>query len=190
MIAYSTCSQLGYMFVAAGVGAYQAAMFHLFTHAFFKALLFLGAGSVIHAMDHEQDMRRYGGLAKIPKTYWAMMIGTIAITGIGHPADPHRLRRLLLEGRDHRAATPGRRATDAAYFAFVLLVIFVRRPDQLLFLAAGVLHLQRPRRAGPSADDHAHESPRTMLIPLVVLAAGAILAGMIGTSRSSATMTP
>jgi len=84
VIAYSTCSQLGYMFFAAGVGAYGAAMFHLFTHAFFKALLFLGAGSVIHAMHHEQDMRFYGGLRKhIPLTFWAMTIGTLAITGVG-----------------------------------------------------------------------------------------------------------
>jgi NADH-quinone oxidoreductase subunit L len=84
VIAYSTCSQLGYMFMAAGVGAYGAAMFHLFTHAFFKALLFLGAGSVIHAMHHEQDMRYYGGLRKhIPLTFWAMTIGTLAITGVG-----------------------------------------------------------------------------------------------------------
>ncbi|WP_342249914.1 NADH-quinone oxidoreductase subunit L [Sphingomonas sp. OTU376] len=87
VIAYSTCSQLGYMFFAAGVGAYGAAMFHLFTHAFFKALLFLGAGSVIHAMHHEQDMRFYGGLwKKIPVTYWTMMAGTLAITGVGIPA--------------------------------------------------------------------------------------------------------
>jgi len=84
VIAYSTCSQLGYMFFAAGVGAYGVAMFHLFTHAFFKALLFLGAGSVIHAMHHEQDMRYYGGLRKaIPFTFWAMMAGTLAITGVG-----------------------------------------------------------------------------------------------------------
>ncbi|WP_265529963.1 NADH-quinone oxidoreductase subunit L [Sphingomicrobium marinum] len=84
VIAYSTCSQLGYMFFAAGVGAYGAAMFHLFTHAFFKALLFLGAGSVIHAMHHEQDMRFYGDLRKkIPLTFWAMVIGTLAITGVG-----------------------------------------------------------------------------------------------------------
>lgn len=84
VIAYSTCSQLGYMFFAAGVGAYGAAMFHLFTHAFFKALLFLGAGSVIHAMHHEQDMRYYGGLRRhIPITFWAMMMGTLAITGVG-----------------------------------------------------------------------------------------------------------
>jgi NADH-quinone oxidoreductase subunit L len=84
VIAYSTCSQLGYMFFAAGVGSFGGAMFHLFTHAFFKALLFLGAGSVIHAMHHEQDMRFYGGLRKhIPVTFWSMMAGTLAITGVG-----------------------------------------------------------------------------------------------------------
>ena len=86
VIAYSTCSQLGYMFVALGVGAYQVGIYHLFTHAFFKALLFLGAGSVIHAMSNEQDMRKMGGLRKIiPKTYILMLIGTLALTGFGIP---------------------------------------------------------------------------------------------------------
>ncbi len=86
VIAYSTCSQLGYMFAALGVGAYGAAVFHLFTHAFFKALLFLCAGSVIHSVSEEQDMRRMGGLRKlIPITYWMMVIGTVAITGLGIP---------------------------------------------------------------------------------------------------------
>ena len=86
VIAYSTCSQLGYMFVGLGVGGYSLGIFHLFTHAFFKALLFLGAGSVIHAMHHEQDMRAMGGLRKeIPFTFWMMMIGTLALTGVGIP---------------------------------------------------------------------------------------------------------
>ena len=86
VIAYSTMSQLGYMFVAAGVGVYSVAMFHLLTHAFFKAMLFLGAGSVIHGMHHEQDMRNYGGLKdKFPVTFWIMLIGTLAITGVGIP---------------------------------------------------------------------------------------------------------
>src|SRR4029453_19135693 len=86
VIAYSTCSQLGYMFVGCGVGAYAAGIFHLFTHASFKALLFLGAGSVIHAMHHEQDMRKMGGLAKkLPITWTVMLIGTLALTGVGIP---------------------------------------------------------------------------------------------------------
>ena len=102
VIAYSTCSQLGYMFVACGVGAYPAGIFHLFTHAFFKALLFLGAGSVIHAMHHEQDMRNMGGLApKIPLTWAMMLIGTLALTGVGIP-HLFGLRRLPLQGRHHR----------------------------------------------------------------------------------------
>ena len=104
VIAYSTCSQLGYMFVGLGVGAYSVGMFHLFTHAFFKALLFLGAGSVIIAMHHEQDMRQMGGLwRKIPFTYWMMLIGTLALTGF--PVH----RRLLLQGRDHRGGLCGQR---------------------------------------------------------------------------------
>jgi NADH:ubiquinone oxidoreductase subunit 4 (subunit M) len=103
VIAYSTCSQLGYMFVALGMGFYSAAIFHLFTHAFFKALLFLGSGSVIHAVSDEQDMRKMGGLRKlIPTTYWMMVIGTLALTGVGIPATDHRHGRLLLQGRHHR----------------------------------------------------------------------------------------
>ena len=103
VIAYSTCSQLGYMFVAAGVGVYSAAMFHLFTHAFFKALLFLCAGSVIHAMHHEQDMRAYGGLrTQAPRDVLDHGDRHAGHHGGGHPAHPHRLRRVPLQGRHHR----------------------------------------------------------------------------------------
>ena len=103
VIAYSTCSQLGYMFVALGVGAYGAAIFHLFTHAFFKALLFLGSGSVIHAVSDEQDMRKMGGLRKlIPTTYWMMIDRHAGADRRRHPGDDHRHRRLLLQGRHHR----------------------------------------------------------------------------------------
>ncbi len=103
VIAYSTCSQLGYMFVAAGVGVYSAAMFHLFTHAFFKAMLFLGAGSVIHAMHHEQDMRNYGGLRKkIPYTFCGDDDRHAGDHRRRHPADPYRVCRVPVEGRDHR----------------------------------------------------------------------------------------
>jgi len=122
VIAYSTCSQLGYMFFAAGVGAYQPAMFHLFTHAFFKALLFLGAGSVIHGMHHEQDMRKMGGLWKLlPVTYATMMIGTIAITGMGMPGvggfAGFYSKDSILESA-YAAATTGHSA--AGMFAFVI----------------------------------------------------------------------
>ncbi|HEY5678064.1 MAG TPA: NADH-quinone oxidoreductase subunit L, partial [Myxococcales bacterium] len=122
VIAYSTCSQLGYMFMAAGVGAYQAGMFHLFTHAFFKALLFLGAGSVIHAMAHEQDMRRYGGLAKyLPVTTAVMVIGTIAITGLGLPG--LELGFAGFYSKDsiiHAAYAAGAAGDGMGYFAFVI----------------------------------------------------------------------
>ncbi|MDP3404541.1 MAG: NADH-quinone oxidoreductase subunit L [Brevundimonas sp.] len=122
VIAYSTCSQLGYMFFAAGVGVYESAMFHLFTHAFFKALLFLGAGSVIHGMHHEQDMRKMGGLWKLlPVTYAVMMIGTIAITGLGIPEiggfAGFYSKDSIIESA-YAAATTGHSA--AGYFAFVV----------------------------------------------------------------------
>lgn len=122
VIAYSTCSQLGYMFFAAGVGAYQPAMFHLFTHAFFKALLFLGAGSVIHGMHHEQDMRKMGGLWKLlPVTYAVMMIGTIAITGLGLPGvggfAGFYSKDSIIESA-YAAATSGH--SPAGMFAFVI----------------------------------------------------------------------
>ena len=115
IVAYSTCSQLGYMFVAMGVGAYSVGMFHLFTHAFFKALLFLGSGSVIHAMHHEQDIRHMGGLKdRIPFTYIVM---------IDRHAGAHRLpahRRLFLQGRDHRGGLVGN--NPMALYAFVCTV--------------------------------------------------------------------
>jgi NADH-quinone oxidoreductase subunit L len=122
VIAYSTCSQLGYMFFAAGVGVYESAMFHLFTHAFFKALLFLGAGSVIHGMHHEQDMRKMGGLWKLlPVTYAVMMIGTIAITGLGIPEiggfAGFYSKDSIIESA-YAAATTGHSA--AGYFAFIV----------------------------------------------------------------------
>ncbi|WP_293906980.1 NADH-quinone oxidoreductase subunit L [Phenylobacterium sp.] len=124
VIAYSTCSQLGYMFMAAGVGAYQASMFHLFTHAFFKALLFLGAGSVIHGMAHEQDMRRYGGLAKyLPVTFAVMTIGTIAITGLGIPGLELGFAGFYSKDSIIRAAYSAGAAGDPlGYFAFVMAV--------------------------------------------------------------------
>jgi NADH-quinone oxidoreductase subunit L len=122
VIAYSTCSQLGYMFMAAGVGAYQAGMFHLFTHAFFKALLFLGAGSVITAMIHEQDMRRYGGLARyLPITFAVMTIGTISITGLGIPG--LELGFAGFYSKDsiiHAAYAAGAAGDGMGYFAFVI----------------------------------------------------------------------
>ena len=175
VIAYSTCSQLGYMFVACGVGAYTAGVFHLFTHAFFKALLFLGAGSVIHAMHHEQDMRNMGGLrGKIPITWAMMLIGTLALTGVGIPhvggfAGFHS-KDAIVEAA-YAAHTPGN-------FAFWLLVAAALMTSfyswRLMFLT-----FYGKTRAEPDTYKHAHESPPVMLIPLFVLAAGAILAGIV-----------
>jgi len=177
VIAYSTCSQLGYMFVAAGVGAYPAAMFHLFTHAFFKALLFLCAGSVIHAMHHEQDMRNYGGLRhKIPKTFWTMMIGTLAITGVGIPLTHIGFAGFLSKDAIIESAWAG--TNGAASYAFWLLVISALFTSFYSWRLMFMTFYGKPR-GDHHAHDHAHESPNTMVIPLVVLAAGAIFAGMI-----------
>ncbi len=181
VIAYSTCSQLGYMFVAAGVGFYQAAMFHLFTHAFFKALLFLGAGSVIHAMHHEQDMRKYGGLRKkIPVTFWMMMLGTLAITGFGIPLSGDLFMPLGFAGFVSKdAIIEGSWAAHSAQgeFAFWLLVIAAVFTSfyswRLIFLT--FFGETRDRKHW----EHAHESPSVMMWPLYILGAGAVLAGML-----------
>ena len=173
VIAYSTCSQLGYMFVAAGVGSYSVAMFHLLTHAFFKALLFLCAGSVIHAMHHEQDMRHYGGLRKkIPLTFWAMMIGTLAITGVGIPFTHIGFAGFLSKDAIVEVAWVG---SPYAFWLTVIAAAFTSFYSwRLMFLT----FFGTPR-GDRHAYDHAHESPRTMLIPLGVLSLGAALSGMV-----------
>ena len=196
VIAYSTCSQLGYMFFAAGVGAYGAAMFHLFTHAFFKALLFLGAGSVIHAMHHEQDMRYYGGLRKaIPFTFFAMLAGTLAITGLGvyHLG----VGFAGFWSKDAILEVAFARGTQVSVTAFwlgvgaALLTSFYSW--RLLFLTfwgrprwIESEHIQHavhktPEQAGEDTTGgyHPHESPVSMLIPLGVLSIGAIAAGQV-----------
>lgn len=198
VIAYSTCSQLGYMFVAAGVGVYSVAMFHLFTHAFFKAMLFLGAGSVIHATHHEQDMRNYGGLRKkIPFTFWAMMIGTLAITGVGIPLTHIGFAGFLSKDAVIESAWAGN------HYAFYLLVIAACFTSFYSWRLMFMTFYGENRAHGHDAhghdahghdahghDDHGHgdhghghhephESPAVMLIPLGVLAVGAVFAGMV-----------
>jgi NADH-quinone oxidoreductase subunit L len=184
VIAYSTCSQLGYMFVAAGVGVYSVAMFHLFTHAFFKAMLFLGAGSVITATHHEQDMRNYGGLRKkIPLTFWAMMIGTLAITGVGIPLTHYGFAGFLSKDAVIESAWVG------SAYAFWLLVVaacmtsfYSWRLMFMTFFGQSRAHGHDGHGHGHGHDDHAHEpheSPLTMLIPLGVLALGAVFSGML-----------
>ena len=175
VIAYSTCSQLGYMFVAAGVGVYSVAMFHLFTHAFFKAMLFLGAGSVIHGMHHEQDMRNYGGLRKkLPVTFWAMLIGTLAITGVGIPLTHFGFAGFLSKDAVIESAWAG---THGGY-AFWMLVIAALFTSFYSWRLMFLTFWGKPR-GDKHTHEHAHESPTVMLVPLGVLALGAVFAGMI-----------
>jgi len=177
VIAYSTCSQLGYMFFAAGVSAYGAAMFHLFTHAFFKALLFLCAGSVIHAMSGEQDMRKMGGIAKlVPKTYVLMWIGSLALAGIGIPGTIFGFagfdsKDVILESAWGAHSGIGRFAFWLGIAAAVMTAFYSWR---LLFMT-----FHGKSRADHHVLEHAHESPWIMVGPLVVLAIGAAFAGMI-----------
>ena len=213
VIAYSTCSQLGYMFFAAGVGAYEAAMFHLFTHAFFKALLFLGAGSVIHGMDHEQDMRKMGGLMKLlPVTYGVMTIGTIAITGLGIPGvggfAGFYSKDSIIESA-YAAAASGHSAVGMFAFLVGILaagltayyswrLVFMTFHNRPVWKTEGAHHAddhatsaQLETHSEPLADDgyahdhghhgplKPHESPWVMLVPLIVLAIGAVGAGMV-----------
>ncbi|MEZ6031280.1 MAG: NADH-quinone oxidoreductase subunit L [Hyphomonadaceae bacterium] len=196
VVAYSTCSQLGYMFFAAGLGAYGAAMFHLFTHAFFKALLFLGAGSVIHGMHHEQDMRYMGGVRQPMTLTWAMMlIGTLALIGFGIPGTEIGFAGFFSKDAVIESAF----ASDSAFgpFAFwcgiaaALLTSFYSW--RLMFMTFEGKYRPNPHAHHDDhghADDHAHaapkdgrapahESPWVMLAPLVLLATGAVFAGVL-----------
>jgi NADH-quinone oxidoreductase subunit L len=171
VIAYSTCSQLGYMFVGLGLGAYETGIFHLFTHAFFKALLFLGAGSVIHAVSDEQDMRKMGGLrTHIPVTYWMMVIGTLSLTGFPFTAG-YFSKDAIIE-----AAYAG--GTSVAGYGFVLTVVVAAMTSFYSWRLIFMTFHGRPN-APPEVMKHIHESPLVMLIPLGVLAAGSILAGLV-----------
>ncbi|MBX8801796.1 NADH-quinone oxidoreductase subunit L [Pseudochrobactrum asaccharolyticum] len=175
VIAYSTCSQLGYMFVALGVGAYGAAVFHLFTHAFFKALLFLGAGSVIHAVSDEQDMRRMGGLRKlIPTTYWMMIIGTVALTGLGIPGTVIGTAGFFSKDAIIESAFASHSA--ASGFAFTLLVIAAAFTSFYSWRLIFMTFHGKPR-ATAEVMHHVHDSPPVMLVPLFILAVGALFAG-------------
>jgi NADH-quinone oxidoreductase subunit L len=177
VIAYSTCSQLGYMFVALGVGAYGAAVFHLFTHAFFKALLFLCAGSVIHAVDGEQDMRYMGGLRKhIPITFWTMTIGTLALTGVGIPGTAIGFAGFF--SKDYIIESAYASHSVLAGFAFTLLVIAALFTSFYSWRLAFLTFFGKPR-ASADVMHHVHESPMVMLLPLFVLTVGAVLGGVV-----------
>jgi NADH-quinone oxidoreductase subunit L len=176
VIAYSTCSQLGYMFVAMGLGAYGVGMFHLFTHAFFKALLFLGAGSVIHAMSGEQDMRKMGGLRPHIRITWAMMlIGTLALTGVGIPG---LIGFAGFHSKDAIIESSFAAHSGVGLFAFALLVIAAFCTSFYSWRLA-FMTFEGESRADKEVQSHVHESPSVMLVPLYVLAAGAVFAGMV-----------
>jgi NADH-quinone oxidoreductase subunit L len=174
VLAYSTVSQLGYMFLALGVGAYWVAIFHLFTHAFFKALLFLCSGSVIHAMGGEQDMRRMGALKdKIPTTHWTMWVGSVAIAGIPFLAGFFSKDEILWQAY----SSPG--GSKLLWFVGLatagLTAFYMWRLMNMTFY--GKSHV------APEVAKHVHESPATMTVPLTLLAIGSVLAGWLGTPK-------
>ena len=171
VIAYSTCSQLGYMFFALGVSAYGAAIFHLFTHAFFKALLFLGSGSVIHASSDEQDMRNMGGLrTKIPVTFWMMTIGTLALTGFPFLAGYYS-KDMIIEAAFAAHTSVGSFAFGLGVTAALMTSFYSWRLVFMTFFGES--------RASKEVQDHVHESPQVMLVPLYILAVGALFAGFV-----------
>ncbi|MFZ0860804.1 MAG: NADH-quinone oxidoreductase subunit L [Candidatus Sulfotelmatobacter sp.] len=176
VLAYSTVSQLGYMFLALGVGAFSAAVFHVFTHSFFKALLFLGAGSVIHAMSGEQDMRNMGDLRqRIPTTYWTMMIASLAITGIPPFAGFFSKDEILWqtwtsEGGAYRILW------FIGYVTALMTAFYMFRLIYLTFSG-------RPRMSH-DVEHHIHESPSSMTMPLVILAVCSLFAGFLGWPHS------
>ena len=184
IVAYSTCSQLGFMFFAAGVGAYGAAMFHLFTHAFFKALLFLGSGAVIHGLHHEQDIKKMGAVkVLLPATHVMMLIGTVAITGVGvpgwHPFGPpvgtagFVSKDAILEAA-FAAGQAGKAFGNYAFWLGLIAAVFTAFYSwRLIFLT-----FWGPSRVSEEVRKHPHAVPTIMLASLVPLAVGALFAGM------------
>jgi NADH-quinone oxidoreductase subunit L len=174
VLAYSTVSQLGYMFLALGVGAYWVAIFHLFTHAFFKALLFLGSGSVIHAVGGEQDMRRMGALKnKIPITHWTMFVGSVAIAGIPGFAGFFSKDEILWQA--YSSPLGSRLLWFVGLATAGLTAFYMWRLMNLTFYGKS--------RVAPETAKHIHESPASMTVPLTLLAAGSVLAGWLGTPK-------
>src|SRR3954462_11374695 len=180
VVAYSTCSQLGYMFFAAGVGAYSAAMFHLMTHAFFKALLFLGSGSVIHPLHHEQDMRQMGGMKeKVPQTFYLMWVGTLALSGIGVPfLLGHGIGFAGFYSKDAMLESAFGSHSMVGFIAFwlgtVAAFLTAFYSTRLMFMT-----FYGKYRGDHHTWDHTHESPPVILVPLYVLGTGAALSGLV-----------
>jgi NADH-quinone oxidoreductase subunit L len=184
VLAYSTVSQLGYMFLAMGVGAYAAGIFHLYTHAFFKALLFLGSGAVIHALGGEQDLRRMGGLRKaLPITYWTFLIGALAIAGVpglaGFFSKDHVLFMTYISG--HRTLWAIGLLTSLLTAVYMFRVVFLAFHGPLSSAAPGH-EAQHPAPQHPGSRPNLHDAPPAMAVALVVLALGSVGAGYVGTS--------
>ncbi|MGC2476895.1 MAG: NADH-quinone oxidoreductase subunit L [Candidatus Sulfotelmatobacter sp.] len=179
VLAYSTVSQLGYMFLALGVGAFAAGVFHVFTHAFFKALLFLGAGSVIHAMSGEQDMRNMGGLAeKIPVTYRTMLIATLAIAGIPPFAGFFSKDEILWQAWTSEGV--------AYHLLWIIGYVTALMTAFYMFRLMYLTFWSPSRVASHEIEHHIHESPASMTMPLVVLAVMSLFAGFLGFPQSLA----
>ena len=171
VLAYSTVSQLGYMFLALGVGAFAAGIFHLMTHAFFKALLFLGSGSVIHALHHEQDMRKMGALKnKIPVTFWTMFVGTLAIAGTPFLAGFFSKDEILWKAFSSNQGHVLLWLLGAAVAGMTAFYMF-----RLIFMT-----FFGESRVDHHTEHHIHESPRSMTVPLIILAIGSVVAGYVG----------
>ena len=169
VLAYSTVSQLGYMFLAVGIGAFSAAIFHLFTHAFFKACLFLGSGSVIHALDGEQDMRKMGGLKSyLPKTYWTYVIATLAIAGVPLTAGFFSKDLILWQAFSH-----------GSYALWLIGVVTAGLTAFYMFRQLFMV-FHGSSRVDDHVKAHIHESPAVMTVPLIVLAIGSIFTGWLG----------
>ncbi|MEK6301635.1 MAG: NADH-quinone oxidoreductase subunit L [Acidobacteriota bacterium] len=181
VLAYSTVSQLGFMFLAAGVGAFVAAIFHVFTHAFFKALLFLGSGSVIHGMHHEQEMPKMGGLAKyMPKTYRAMWIGWLAICGIPFFAGFFSKDEILWKTFSTGVFGGGKLLWFIGFITAGITAFYMTRLMSMTFKGEERFRKTHHDEHGHHAPVEPHESPTIMTLPLQVLAVGSILAGLIG----------
>lgn len=182
VLAYSTVSQLGYMFLAAGSGAFAAAIFHVFTHAFFKACLFLGSGSVIHACGGEQDMRKMGGLKRVmPTTYWTFLVSTLALAGI--PVFAGFFSKDEILARVFAAGSGNLHGFGTAYLVLWGLGVAGAFLTAFYMFRAVFMTFHGEFRGGHEAEHHLHESPGVMVWPLRILAAGAILTGFVGVSK-------
>ncbi len=183
VLAYSTVSQLGYMFLAAGAGAFAGGIFHVFTHAFFKACLFLGAGSVIHACSGEQDMRKMGGLArKIPVTYWTFMVATLALCGIPPFAGFFSKDEIL--GRVFAAGAGNLNGFGASYLVLWVLGLAAAFLTAFYMFRAVYMTFHGEFRGTPEQWHHVHESPGSMTWPLKILAVGSAVVGLLGVGRA------